>query len=131
MHSAEHCSYIHGVCQTVAEELAAAVDFAVSSGMNRKNILLDPGFGFSKTPEQCWEMAKNLTAIAAPEQMLAGVSRKKFLGWLTGETTPAARGGETLALELHLAACNIAVIRTHDVKSLYSALLVQQKLQGA
>ena len=54
--------------------------------------------------------------------VLAGISRKSFIGEITGEKDPALRTGGTLAGELHLASCGAAVIRTHNVRMLRDAL---------
>ncbi|MBR2344352.1 MAG: dihydropteroate synthase [Lentisphaeria bacterium] len=131
MQSAENCTYMAPVSEIVAEELTSAKRFAVSSGLAPENILLDPGFGFAKTPEQCWELLRDIEHIAPAGEILAGVSRKSFLGKLTGENIPAARSSETLAAELFLASKKVAVIRTHDVRSLSRALQVVRKIQGA
>jgi len=120
----EYCQYPDGVAPAVKRELSAAFDRAVAAGNQAGNILLDPGFGFSKTARQNWELLHDLSTVAPLQQMLAGVSRKSFLGALTGEKIPAERGSETLATEIILALHGIAMIRTHAVKDLYKALLV-------
>ena len=89
--------------------------------------MLDPGIGFAKTAEQCWEVLAELEKIAPVERMLVGVSRKSFLGVLTGEKEPAGRSSETLALELILAGRGVGMIRTHGVKALYRGVMVMRK----
>ena len=113
------------------ESVAAFQENCRKCGFAPENILLDPGFGFAKTPEQCWELLRDIEHIAPAGEILAGVSRKSFLGKLTGENIPAARSSETLAAELFLASKKVAVIRTHDVRSLSRALQVVRKIQGA
>ena len=76
---------------------------------------------------QCWELAEGLEKICPLSQLLIGVSRKSFLGALTGESDPAGRNAETLALELLLAQRGVGMIRTHGVKDLHRALLVLEK----
>ncbi len=129
MMSAEFCNYPDGVALTAAREIAVAVDAAVNAGVKVENILLDPGFGFAKNPGQCWELAGDLEKFASPAVILAGVSRKAFLGELTGEKNPVCRDSATLALELELARRGVAVIRTHNVRALRRGLQVVQKLQ--
>ena len=111
----------------VADELASAREKALRSGVREGNILLDPGFGFAKTPEQCWELLEELEKVCPLSRMLVGISRKSFLGALTGEREPERRAGETLALELVLAGRGAAVIRTHAVRELHNALMVMRK----
>lgn len=122
MQDPEYCSYSSGVAATVAVELAAAKADAVAAGVAPQNIMLDPGIGFSKTADQCWELLRDLDLLAPVQELVVGISRKSFLGKLTGETVPANRLGETLAVELELAAGKIAIIRTHAVRELYHAL---------
>lgn len=121
------CSYPSGVAAMVADELAAARETALRAGVKAENILLDPGFGFAKNADQCWELVRDLKQISPLSGLLAGVSRKSFLGALTGEKDPSRRGGETLALELILAAQGVGVIRTHAVRELHNALKVMEK----
>ena len=123
----EFCCYPDGVAEMVASELAEAQEKAVAYGVKKENIMLDPGIGFAKTPEQCWELLDNLEKIAPLNRLLIGVSRKSFLGALTGEKDPVRRNGETLALELLLASGGVGMIRTHGVKELFRGLMVMRK----
>ncbi|MBE6357111.1 MAG: dihydropteroate synthase [Lentisphaerae bacterium] len=129
MSEPEFCSYPAGVAHMVADELAQAREKAIAAGVKENNIMLDPGFGFAKDAGQCWELLQNLQDIAPFEQLLIGVSRKSFLGKLTGEGDPLRRIGETLAVELFLAQRGIGMIRTHGVRELHHALMVMQKIQ--
>ena len=127
---AQYTDYSGAVAEVVAEELAAAKAEAVKAGVREENIMLDPGFGFAKTAEQCWELAETLEKVAPLSRMLVGVSRKSFLGALTGEADPLRRGGESLALELLLAARGVGMIRTHGVRELRNGLLVLRRMGG-
>lgn len=130
MSDPEFCTYPDGVADMVADELAAAKEKAIAAGVKKSNIMLDPGFGFAKNADQCWELLSALEKIAPLPELLIGVSRKSFLGKLTGETEPSRRIGETLAVELTLAARGIGMIRTHGVRELHNALLVMRKIEG-
>jgi len=127
MQNAEFCSYPDGVAEMVAAELAEARDKAVAAGVNEENILFDPGFGFAKTADQCWELLENLEKVAPLSRMLVGVSRKSFLGSLTGEKDPSRRSGETIAAELILARRGVAILRTHNSRELHHAMMVMRK----
>lgn len=129
MQTPEYCSYPDGVAKMVASELFEAREKALEAGVRRENIMLDPGFGFAKTAEQCWELLENLEKIAPLKELLIGVSRKSFLGAVTGESEPSRRGGETLAVELIMAQRGVGMIRTHGVRELHNALTVLQKIQ--
>ena len=123
MQNSGYCDYPDGVGSTVAAELKCAEKRALDGGVAEKNIMLDPGIGFSKTAGQCWELLRDLTVIDCPEKLVLGVSRKSFLGELTGESYPRCRIGETLAVELELAALRVGIIRTHAVRELCHAVI--------
>jgi dihydropteroate synthase len=85
----EIASYAHAeygdVATEVASELAAAMAAAVARGVSRERIVLDPGFGFSKRPEQNILLADQLATLAALGQpVMVGPSRKRFLAAVTG-----------------------------------------------
>lgn len=122
MQSAEYCSYCDGVALSTAKELEDAKRKALAAGLSDGQIVLDPGIGFSKTAGQCWELLRDLVKLGKLEELMLGVSRKHFLGELTGNALPVDRSGETLAIELEFAQRNIGIIRTHAVKELHSAI---------
>lgn len=129
MMSEKNCIYPGNIAETVAAELGSAAAIARQAGVSDRNILLDPGIGFAKTSEQCWELLRDLEKVSPLSKMLVGVSRKSFLGELTGEKIPARRGGATLAVELDLARRGAGMIRTHAVKELKQALTVMRQLE--
>ena len=129
MMSEKNCIYSGSIAETVAAELGSAADIARQAGVAERNILLDPGIGFAKTSEQCWELLRDLEKVSPLSKMLIGVSRKSFLGELTGEKIPARRGGATLAVELDLARRGAGMIHTHAVKELKQALTVMRQLE--
>ena len=123
----EYQDYGSDVVDTVCAELLEAV---AGSGLEKNRILFDPGFGFAKTEAQNMELMRSADRlVSALGKVLFGISRKSFVGAVTGESEPAKRIGGTLAGELHLCRAGGAVIRTHNVKILREALLMQQALQ--
>ncbi|MBO5992462.1 MAG: dihydropteroate synthase [Lentisphaeria bacterium] len=127
MRNKEFCSY-NDVVEEVVQELAAAAEYAKHCGVGE--LIFDPGFGFAKSVSQQMDMLRNANAFTRMGKTLAGVSRKSFLGAVTGEDDPAERQGSTLAAELHLAACGIDIIRTHNVKMLRDALTVKNMIDS-
>ena len=124
MRSAACLDYGGDIVNTICDELLAA---AQRSGIGMERILFDPGFGFAKSVEQQLEMMRRADEfVRRLGTVLFGISRKSFIGAVTGESEPAGRLGATLAGELHLASCGAAVIRTHDVKMLRDALTLRQ-----
>ncbi len=127
MMSEIHCTYDSDVVETICRELLEAAE---KSGLSRERIIFDPGFGFAKTPEQQLDMLRRSEIfVERLGKVLFGISRKSFLGKLTGESIPIRRNGSTLAGELHLISCGAAVIRTHDVRQLRDALTVSRAIR--
>lgn len=83
--SYQHAEYAGDVTDGVARELAASHAAATAAGVPAGAIVLDPGFGFAKTPEQNFRLLSQLDAIVAlGAPVLVGPSRKRFLGEATG-----------------------------------------------
>lgn len=73
------------VAAEVAAELGAATARAEAAGVGRERIVVDPGFGFAKTPEQNFRLLDELATLAGLGYPVAvGPSRKRFLGAATG-----------------------------------------------
>lgn len=102
-------------------------------GVVADRVVLDPGMGFflGAGPEPSLTVLRGLQRLQRlGRPLLVSVSRKSFLGTLTGRAV-AARGAATLAAELWAAAHGVRWIRTHDVAALRDGLLVQAALQDA
>ena len=102
------------------------------AGVPRDSIILDPGMGFflGARPENSLEVLKNIGELKRRFELeiLVSVSRKSFLGELTGRPTEE-RGAATLAAELFAVSRGADYIRTHDVAALSDALKIQDALQ--
>jgi len=95
------------------------------AGIDKKKILVDPGFGFGKT------LAHNLALLSALERfgnlgsgVYVGLSRKSMIGALTGKTTPADRAACSAAAALIAAQRGARLVRVHDVASTVDSLAV-------
>jgi len=112
----------------VREFLTERLREAVSRGVDAEQIALDPGVGFSKRAEQSLEALRGLprlTDLGRP--VYIGVSRKSFLGALTGEPVDrrmAAGLGATIAAF----ALGGRIFRTHDVRETRDALRVARAI---
>jgi dihydropteroate synthase len=83
--SYEHAEYDGDVVGAVIAELRESIAVATGAGIEADAIVLDPGLGFSKTPEQSVELFDQLPALQAlGRPLLVGPSRKRFLGAVTG-----------------------------------------------
>jgi len=129
MQSGAYFDYGADVAATVAEELSCAAEKAVRAGVERANLWFDPGFGFAKTAEQNFELARNIGKVRGLGKLFVGVSRKSFIGAASGVAEAAKRLPGTLAMELFLAD-DSDVLRTHDVAALRQALAVRRMLIG-
>jgi dihydropteroate synthase len=101
------------------------------AGIERGRLVLDPGMGhfLGSAPEPSLLVLRRLLELRRRFgcELLVSVSRKSFLGALTGRPT-RDRGAATLAAELHAACHGAGWIRTHDVRALRDALRVAEAL---
>lgn len=113
----------------VVAELAGAKEQALRAGVSEDNIFVDPDFGFAKTPEQDWEILKRIDELHQLGAVVAGMSRKSFLGSFLEQPDPLQRLGGTIAAALYLANREVEILRVHDVRQLRDALSVWDKLR--
>lgn len=101
------------VVNDVISEINSQVDAALDAGINKSQIIIDPGLGFAKDAEHNWEILRNLkqfTSMGYP--VLIGASRKRFLG---GDN-PDEREAATIELTKTLVPQGIWGVRVHSVK---------------
>ena len=126
-------SYADVVTEVIAE-LRAQLDTATRLGVAPDKLIIDPGFGFAKTGEHNWQLLQRLEEFDVLERpMLAGVSRKAFLGRLLadadGNPRPAKdRDDATTALTAVLALRGVWGVRVHSVRASRDAIAVAQRL---
>ena len=105
--------------------LAERIFAAEMSGIAKKNIVVDPGFGFGKNTVHNLALLAQLqrfTELGVP--VLAGISRKKTIGELTGRSAPAERVAGSVAAHLIAAQHGAKIVRVHDVAATVDALKV-------
>jgi len=113
------------VALDVYDGLEARIAACNAAGIARGNIVVDPGIGFGKTFRHNLDLLNQLTILhGLGVAVLVGLSRKGFIGALTGEKTAAARvpGSVGGAVQAALNGCHI--LRVHDVKATAAALAV-------
>ena len=118
----------------VAAELEDRVSKALAAGVRREQIIVDPGIGFAKTPEQNWELLRTLDSLLALGlPVLLGVSRKRFLGELLGAQgsmrSVEGRDVATAAFSMWAAQRGLWGVRVHDVRSTVDVLTVAAALE--
>jgi len=112
----------------VVEFLERRLALAVRSGIAAERVALDPGIGFGKTLEQNLALLRGLPRLAAlGRPLVLGVSRKSFLGALTGRPVEGREAASTAAHAL-LAAAGADVLRVHDVSATLDAVRVARAL---
>jgi dihydropteroate synthase len=95
------------------------------AGIAKARIVVDPGFGFGKTLEHNLALLARLDRIAAlGVPVMAGLSRKRSIGQLTGRDDPHARIHGSVAAHLIAAQHGAKLVRVHDVAATVDALKV-------
>ena len=105
--------------------LAERIFVAEMAGIAKKRIVVDPGFGFGKTTRHNLQLLAQLerfTELGVP--VLAGLSRKRTIGELTGREAPAERIHGSVAAHLIAAQRGARLLRVHDVAATVDALRV-------
>jgi dihydropteroate synthase len=117
------------VVADVIDLLGARAAEAEARGVPRARIVFDPGIDLAKTPAQSVELLSRLRELAVlGGPLLVAVSRKDFLGALTGRP-PAARDAGTLAALGPAVDGGAAILRVHDVAAARDYLLVRAALR--
>lgn len=119
------------VVEDVSVFLKDRIEACIDMGIQRNQIVIDPGFGFGKTVTQNYEMMRRLAEFASFElPVLVGVSRKSMIGAITGR--PADERVVPSAVLAVIAAQNGAsILRVHDVAETADALAVWAATRGA
>ncbi|HEZ4819287.1 TPA: dihydropteroate synthase [Neisseria meningitidis] len=114
----------------VARYLKARAAECIAAGIAPQCIVLDPGFGFGKTLQHNIALMRHLPELMAETgfPLLIGVSRKRMIGELTGETDAAARVHGSVAAALASVARGAQIVRVHDVKATADALKAWEAL---
>src|SRR3984957_17921689 len=108
-----------------------SLDIAARAGIPPERIVLDPGIGFGKTPEQSLICIARLDAwrgFGLP--LLVGASRKRFIQSIV-PSEPADRLGGSIAAHLLAVENGATLVRTHDVAATAQALAVAAAIKGA
>jgi dihydropteroate synthase len=120
------------VVADVAAELDARLAAATEAGIAAERIVLDPGIGFAKTAAHNIALLRGLPRLLTPGRpLLVGVSRKRFVGTITGVEVPRDRLGGSLAAGLFAVAQGASILRVHDVAATVQALRMWDALSPA
>jgi dihydropteroate synthase len=115
----------------IASCFSDRIKIAEEAGIERDQIILDPGIGFSKNAPQSLKILKNARAFSTlARPMLIGHSRKSMIGKHLGIESPEERLEGTLALSAFCAWNNVAIIRVHDIIPNIRAVRMIEAMKG-
>ncbi len=116
---------LKNVIRTIAAELDASAHRAIRAGLDRRQIVIDPGIGFGKRKEQNAEILSELRFLASLEfPILVGASRKQWLAKESPEGTEFASAAAVTAAILNGA----HIVRVHEVKAMKAAVDVADEI---
>jgi dihydropteroate synthase len=115
MHNRAQASYTNLMAEVIAD-LERAIERAMSAGVPRDSIVIDPGFGFGKTADHNLVLLRELAALRVlGRPILLGASRKSTLGKVL-DLPPSERVEATVATTVLGIAAGADVVRVHDVR---------------
>ena len=131
MHNREAADPAIDIIADVTAFFARSLEIAERAGIARDKIVLDPGIGFGKTPEQsiaCIARLAEFKRFGLP--LLVGASRKRFINTVT-PSAPDERIGGSIASHLEAVKNGAAIVRVHDVAETVQALRVAAAIEAA
>jgi dihydropteroate synthase len=131
MHNRDEADPAIDIVADVNAFFARSLAIAERAGIRRESIVLDPGIGFGKTPEQsiiCLARLEAFKHFGLP--LLVGASRKRFINSVT-PSPPGERLGGSIASHLLAVEKGAAIVRVHDVKDTVQALRVVAAIEAA
>ncbi len=131
MHNRESADGSIDIVADVIAFFSRSLEIAARAGIVRDNIVLDPGIGFGKTPEQsmtCIARLADFRRFGLP--LLVGASRKRFINTVI-PSSPDDRIGGSISAHLLAVENGAAIVRAHDVKETVQALRVAAAIEAA
>lgn len=115
----------------IIDYLKKGADKALKAGVEKDSIVIDPGIGFGKTPEDNYKIIRNLSELKALGMpIMIGTSRKSFIGKITGgEPSERMEGTAATVAAAIMNGCHI--IRVHDVKEMKKVAAVTDAIVHA
>jgi len=131
MHNRDAADPNIDIIADIAAFFARSLDIAAKAGIARDRIVLDPGIGFGKTPEQsiiCIARLGEFARFGLP--LLVGASRKRFINAVT-PSEPDERIGGSIASHLLAVKNGATIVRVHDVAETVQALRIAAAIEAA
>jgi len=126
----QHARY-DDVVLDVYDHLEERIALAVSLGIDRNRIIVDPGIGFGKTLEHNLALLRNLSlfhSLGCP--ILLGASRKRFIGTLGNAPDAKNRVGGSLSVALQGVRQGVQLLRVHDTFETKQAIDLHMAMNG-
>jgi dihydropteroate synthase len=131
MHNRDKADPAIDIMADINAFFARSLDIGARAGVERKKIVLDPGIGFGKTPEQSILAVARLAELKSfGLPLLVGLSRKRFISYVV-PSEPDERLGGSIAGHVLAAIEGAAIVRTHDVRDTVQALRVAEAIRSA
>jgi dihydropteroate synthase len=121
------------VIEDVLREWNRAADRAVSRGLARNALVMDPGLGFAKNAQQSLLLLRRTSDLVSrlDVPVLVGASRKSFLRVVDADAGPTERLGASVAAALHATHQGAGLVRVHDVRATRQAIDLFDLTTGA
>lgn len=124
-------SALGGVINGVRTELGESIAKALSAGVQRWNILVDPGLGFAKSHEDNLKLLGHLSDLRMDYPMVVGGSRKGFVGTTTGREKADERGFGDAAVAAWCCQAGVEVIRVHEGRGMGEVIRMWQGIRSS
>jgi dihydropteroate synthase len=129
MHNRDRADATIDIMQDIAAFFSRSLDIAARAGIPKSHVVLDPGIGFGKTPEQSMMVLVRLDELRGfGLPVLVGASRKRFISTIM-PSEPHQRLGGSIAAHVLAARNGARIIRTHDVSETVQALRVAAAIE--
>jgi len=131
MHNREQPDPALDIIADIESFFRRSLEIAAKAGVRGENIVLDPGIGFGKTPEQSVEAIARLAELKQfGLPILVGLSRKRFINSVW-PSKPDQRLGGSIAANLAAVRAGADIVRVHDVAQTAQALRVMNAIEKA
>jgi dihydropteroate synthase len=135
MHNRDSVDPSCDILSDIRDFFSRSLDIAARAGIRSDQIVLDPGIGFGKTPEQSLAVLARLNELTSfGHPLLVGASRKRFIAHVAADVTPsepAERLGGSIAAHLIATQAGAAILRVHDVGPTVQALCIDAAIRHA
>ncbi len=113
----------------VKNELSNQIDLALSYGISKNQIIIDPGLGFAKNVDQNLILLRNLEQFISMEYpVLIGASRKRFIGSVINESDPNKRIFGMSAVASICVIAGVDYLRVHDIKEIVQVIKMTKSI---